>query len=120
MQMPEEEEKKVTLGELEAATRKVVHSGEAPRYYTNNTEIAMTSYDLHLRFATVESADATTMTVRDQALISMSLHHAKALLGLLSAYVAQFERQHGKLSVPGVEDIEIPHETVAIKADSNA
>jgi hypothetical protein len=119
MQMPEEE-KKVTLGELEMATRKVVHSGEAPRYYTNNTEIAMTSYDLHLRFAIVESADATKMNVKDQAIISMSLHHAKALLGLLYAYVAQFEKQHGPLGVPGIEEIEIPHETVAIKPDSNA
>jgi Protein of unknown function (DUF3467) len=119
MQMPEEE-KKVTLGELEAVTRKVVHSGEAPRYYTNNTEIAMTSYDLQLKFAVVESADATTMNVKDQAVISMSLHHAKALLGLLYAYVAQFEKQHGRLSVPGLEEIEIPYETVAIKADSNA
>ncbi|HEY4424443.1 MAG TPA: DUF3467 domain-containing protein [Pyrinomonadaceae bacterium] len=114
------EEKKVTLSELEAATRKVVHSGEAPRYYTNNTEVAMTSYDLHLKFAIVESADATTINVKDQAIISMSLHHAKALLGLLYAYVAQFEKQHGPLSVPGIEDVEIPHETVAIKADSNA
>jgi hypothetical protein len=116
--MPEEE-KKVTLGELEAATRKVVHSGEAPRYYTNNSEIGMTSYDLHLRFGLIESADSNTINVKDQAIISMSPHHAKALLGLLAAYVAQFERQHGRLSVPGIEEIEIPHETVAVKADSN-
>ena len=118
--MPEEEGKKVTLGELEAATRKVVHAGEAPRYYVNNSEIGMTSYDLHLRFAIIESADAQTINVKDQAIISMSLHHAKALLGLLYAYVAQFEKQHGPLHVPGIEQIEIPHETVAVKTDSNA
>lgn len=115
-----EEEKKPTRDELEAAIRKVVHLGDAPRYYTNNTEIGMTSYDIQLKFAIVESADATTMNVRDQAIISMSLHHAKAVLGLLYTYVVQFEKQHGPLSVPSLEEIEIPHETVAVKVDSNA
>lgn len=115
------EEKKKEVGKLEVVTeRKVVHSGEAPRYYTNNTEIGMTSFDLSLKFALIESADAESMHVADQAIISMSLHHAKAVAGILVTYIKQFEKQHGPLFVPSEEEPEIPHDTVKVKVDSNA
>ena len=116
--MPEQEKKK-PLGELGVAPRKVVHSGEAPRYYTNNTEIAMTSFDLHIKFALIENADAESIHVKDQAIISMSLHHAKAVARILNAYVTQFEQQHGPLFIPTMELTEIPHDTVAVKVDAN-
>ncbi len=80
----------------------------------------MTSYDLHLKFALIESADAETIEVKDQAVISMSLHHAKAVAGILAAYVAQFEKQHGPLFVPSIEQSEIPHDTVVHKVDANS
>jgi hypothetical protein len=116
--MPEEEEK--PLGELEMAIRKVIHVGEVPRYYANNTEIAMTSYDLSIKFAVIERADSESITVRDQAIISMSLHHAKAVAGILIAYVKQFEKQHGPIFVPTPELSEIPHETAKFKVDANS
>lgn len=115
--MPEEK-KEETL----EATRmvKVVHSGEAPRYYTNNTEIGMTSYDISLKFATIDKADNETLHVRDQAIVTMSLHHAKAVARILTAYVAQFEQNHGPLYSPIVESVDISGDAVAVKVDSNA
>lgn len=97
---------------------KVIHSGEALRYYTNNTEIGMTSYDLSLKFAVIDHADADGLHVRDQAIISMSMHHAKAVARILTAYVAQFEHQHGLLSPLDTEaiEIDIPSDKVVIKA----
>jgi hypothetical protein len=114
------EEEKEEVGKLTITERKVVHSGDAPRYYTNNTEMAMTSFDIHIKFALIESSDDESLYVKDQAIISMSLHHAKAIAGILVAYIKQFERQHGPLFVPSVEEPEIPHDTVAVKVDSNA
>jgi uncharacterized protein DUF3467 len=114
------DENQKEAGELVVTERKVVHSGDAPRYYTNNTEIAMTSFDLHIKFALIESSDDESLYVKDQAIISMSLHHAKAIAGILVAYVKQFERQHGPLFVPSMEETEIPHDTVKVKVDSNS
>ena len=98
----------------------VIHSGEAPRYYTNNTEVGMTSYDISLKFAVIDHADNETMYVQDQAIISMSLHHAKAVAKLLTAYVAQFERNHGPLYSATPEEFDVTGDAVAVKVDSNA
>lgn len=116
------EDQNKEAAKLEFTERKVVHSGTPPRYYTNNTEIGMTSFDLSIKFALIDSGDSEALYVTDQAIISMSLHHAKAIAGILTAYVNQFEKQHGKLYVPSAFDVdaEIPHETVAVKVDSNA
>jgi len=99
---------------------KVVHRGEAPRYYANNTEVGMTSYDLSLKFAVIEEGDEEALYVKDQAIISMSMHHAKAVAKLLTAYVAQFERNHGLLYSATPEDFGITGDAVAVKVDSNA
>ena|SRR6266404_5110811 len=111
------------INEQTLKERKVIHrsDGPVPKYYTNNTELAMTSFDISIRFGQIEEADADSIAVRDQAIISMSLHHAKALVKILAAYVAQFEKQHGTLFLPtDLEEPEIPHETVAIKVDANS
>jgi hypothetical protein len=114
------EEAKKPVGKLEFTERKVVHSGEAPRYYANNTEIGMTSFDISIKFAQIVGSEEGELIVHDQAIVSMSLHHAKALTKILVAYITQFEQQHGKLFVPGPDEIEIPHETVGVKVDSNS
>ncbi len=114
------DENQKETGESVVTERKVVHLGDVPRYYTNNSEIAMTSFDLHIKFALIESSDDESLYVKDQAIISMSLHHAKAVAQILSAYVTQFEKQHGKLFVPSMDEPEIPHDAVKVKVDSNA
>jgi hypothetical protein len=116
--MPEEEKKPV--GKLEVTTRKVIHSGEAPRYYANNTEIGMTSFDISIKFAQIVGAKEGDLIVDDQAVVSMSLHHAKALAKILVAYISQFEQQHGPLFVPSLEQPEIERETVVHKVDANS
>jgi hypothetical protein len=119
--MPEEDKPEVLDKKDILRERKVIHrsDGPTPKYYTNNTELAMTSFDLSIRFGQVEEADADAIYVRDQAIISMSLHHAKAMVKVLAAYVKQFEHQHGELFVPSVEEPEIPHESVKVKVDSS-
>lgn len=69
-------------------------------YYTNNSEIGMTTWDLSIRFARIEGSDGTTLSVQDQAVITMSLHHAKALAMILGTYIKQYEKDNGKLAVP--------------------
>jgi len=115
--MPEEK-KEETLEAIRMV--KVAHSGEAPRYYANNTEIGMTSYDISLKFATIDKADDDTLHVQDQAIVTMSLHHAKAVARILTAYVAQFEAKHGSLYAPSQDQLNVPEDTVAVKVDSNA
>jgi hypothetical protein len=115
-----QEEEKKPVGKMEFTERKVVHSGEAPRYYANNTEIGMTSFDISIKFAQIVAADDQNLTVNDQAIISMSLHHAKALARILVAYIKQFEQQHGPLFVPTPEDIEVSHQGIATKVDANS
>ena len=81
--------------------RKLVRLGEnTPAYYVNNTEVGMTSWDVTLRLARIEKADSEALYIRDQAIITMSLHHAKAVAMILSAYIAQYESQNGPLAVP--------------------
>jgi len=100
---------------------KVIRSGDEPRYYANNTEIGMSSYDISLRFAVIDHADAEGLHVLNRAIVTMSLHHAKAVADILSTYVAQFERDHGALSTT-IQTIrpDVPRDTVAVKIDPNA
>jgi hypothetical protein len=114
------DEEKKELGKLEFTERKVLHSGEAPRYYANNTEVGMTSFDISFKFALIDSADEGALYVKDQAIVSMSLHHAKSVAALLVAYITQFEQQHGVLFVPSLGQAEIPHDTVVHKVDANS
>jgi hypothetical protein len=102
--------------------RTIVHVPESvpARYYANNTEVAMTSFDLSLRFAQIEGADVGNLYVRDQAIISLSLHHAKAVAQILVAHIDQYEKQHGELFIPGAPPSTIPHEAVKVKVDSNS
>lgn len=99
---------------------KVIHSGEVPRYYANNTEVGMTSYDISLKFAVIDRAEADSLYVQDQAIVTMSMHHAKAVARILTAYVAQFEDKHGRLDSSSLEDLDIGGDAVAVKVDSNA
>lgn len=69
-------------------------------YYTNNSEVGMTTYDLSIKFALIEGADNENLYLKDQTLVTMSLNHAKALAMILSSYVTQYENENGKLFVP--------------------
>lgn len=114
------EENEEEVGKLVFKERKINRSGDAPRYYANNTEVAMSSFDLSIKFGLIEDATNEEINITTQATISMSLHHAKAVAKILTAYVKQFEQQHGPLFIPTPDQIEIPHETVGIKVDANS
>lgn len=109
--MPEEQQEEFET----VAVRQLVHSGGAPRYYANNTEVGMTSFDLSLRFAVIDHVDDEGLHVTDQAIITMSLHHAKVVAGILSAYINQYEKQNGDLFVPKVVMPQIEGDAVAVK-----
>jgi hypothetical protein len=64
-------------------------------YYANNSEVGMTMYDITIRFGRIIGAEADALRVEDQALVTMSLPHAKALLLILNSYVSQYEKDNG-------------------------
>jgi hypothetical protein len=81
--------------------RKLVRLGEnVPTYYVNNTEVGMTTWDVSLRLSRIEKADNEALYVRDQAIVTMSLQHAKAVTAILAGYLEQYERDNGPLALP--------------------
>jgi hypothetical protein len=68
----------------------------------------------------IDHADGTNLYVKDQAIVSMSLHHAKALMMILAAYITQYEKDNGKLAVPIPSALPVEHEEILAKIDSNA
>ncbi len=97
-----EEAKPKNKDDVNPQMRKVVRSPAAnfSAYYTNNSEVGMTTYDLSIKFGRIEGADAENLYLQDQAIITMSLQHAKALAMILSSYIKQYEKDNGKLFVP--------------------
>ena len=83
-------------------TRKIVRTPAEnfQVYYANNSEIGMTTWDLSIRFGRISGADSESLRVQDLAVITMSLHHAKALAMILSTYIKQYEKENGRLAVP--------------------
>ena len=76
--------------------------------------------------AKIEKADSDTLYVKDQATITMSLQHAKAVVMIVASYLQQYERDNGPLATPllgafdtGKVEVEIPTSMfpVAQKAD---
>jgi hypothetical protein len=83
-------------------------------YYVNNSEVGMTTWDLSIRFARIEGIEEDILRVQDQAVITMSLQHAKALAMILASYVKQYEKDNGKLYVPfgAIADTEATEEEI--------
>jgi hypothetical protein len=77
----------------------VICEGEPARYYANNTEVAITSFDISIKFALIDRSDSEHLYLKDQAIVAMSLHHAKAVTDILQRHIAEFERIHGPLSI---------------------
>ncbi len=80
-------------------------------YYANNSEVGMTLYDVSIRFGRILSLDSAGLHVEDQAVVTMAVPHAKALMMILTSYVNQYEEEHGILptpfsSVPKAESVE--------------
>lgn len=99
--MPEEEAPVIPESEPALQGRKLVRLGEdTPFYYVNNTEVGMTTWDISLRLSRIEKADKEFLYLRDQATVTMSLQHAKAVAVILLGYIQQYESVNGPLAVP--------------------
>jgi hypothetical protein len=107
--MPEETKLNPATAQARKLVRKSAENFKV--YYVNNSEVGMTTWDLSIRFARISAADTENLYVEDQAIVTMSLQHAKALAMILSSYVKQYEEGNGKLSVPFQEVAEAETET---------
>lgn len=78
----------------------VVLANEAPAvptYYSNNTAVETSIWDVCLKFAeTVETDRENNITkVRELARVRMSPQHARVVLGILTRHLEKYERDFG-------------------------
>src|SRR5436190_17569799 len=64
--------------------------------YTNFAGIAQTPWDFQIMFSEMVVA-GQNISVQLRSLVVMTPHHAKALLGVLQANIAEFEKSHGEI-----------------------
>lgn len=84
--------------------------GEQKFFYTNGMELAVSAYDVTLKFlrngamSTVGAEKGVTVEatieVLDTLVVGMSPSHAKALVPGLMLAITQYEKQHGKIPLP--------------------
>lgn len=98
--MAEEEAEATNEADVTQGRKLVRLNDNPPLYYVNNTEVGMTNWDVSLRLSRIVKADAEALYVRDEAVVTMSLHHAKAVALILGGYLAQYEQLNGVLPVP--------------------
>ncbi len=72
---------------------------ELPFFYANNTQVNLSNWDLQLDFGMVHDATDTELRVKKKVRIIMSLHHAKAVLGLLEKSLAAYEQNMGEIKL---------------------
>ena len=86
-----------------AKETKITYIGgeDAPAYYSNNTRVETSRFDVRLRLGQLLEVDKenNSMTVRSVAEIRMSLVHAKVVAGFLAQQIGTYEKEHGK--IPG-------------------
>ena len=76
------------------------HSPEAiPVYYTNNTEIATSFWDVGMQLAVTIGVDKenNTAIVRPLAYVRMSHQHARVVADFLTQQLDEFEKHHGPI-----------------------
>lgn len=84
---------------------------ESKLFYANGMEVAMSPYDISLKFMWQGSETSSTATpntevtdaipsVLEAVTVSMSLSHAKSMLPSLFAMVAKYEETYGEIPVP--------------------
>ena len=64
---------------------------EVPTFYANNTQVAISPYDLRLTFGQVADLTDKGVTVEPQTMVLMSLDHAKAVRDLLISQLDKYE-----------------------------
>lgn len=83
----------------------VSNPGSISSTYCNNANLAVTPWDIRLIFNEVivgiQPGDASSVL---KASLVMNPAHAKALIGALSAAIAQYEQLYGQIKMP-----EVPH-----------
>lgn len=100
--MPEEEKDKNEKTSEREPSRPKIERTPAPNfasYYVNNSEVGMTMYDITIRFGRITGAEANVLRVEDQAMVTMALPHAKAVLAILHSYITQYEKDN-RLTLP--------------------
>ena len=67
-------------------------------FYTNNIGLAVNFYDIAFLFGQLAlDEDAKSMLMEDQAMVTMSYEHAKALVKGLQEALENYEKLHGPI-----------------------
>ena len=64
---------------------------EVPTFYANNTQVAISPYDLRLTFGQVVDSTDQGVTIDPQTIVMMSLDHAKAVRDLLIKQLDKYD-----------------------------
>ena len=98
--------KRKQLKSLTAKAPKITYVGteDVPAYYTNNTRVETSRFDVRLRFGNIIETNKETngVTVRYLADLRMSLEHAKVIAKILAEQIRTYEETFGK--IPGAKD----------------
>ena len=84
------------------ANRKTVNSPSFASYYTNDTQLQTTPWDLCLTFGVIANVDRenAVVTIENLAEVRMSPAHAKKLSEILAGQVRHYEESIGFIPMP--------------------
>jgi hypothetical protein len=75
--------------------RLVKYSNEGadiPTFYANNAEVMVSTWDMRIRLGQIESVEADVITVKNVAVLFMSIEHARAFIERAVDSLNQWER----------------------------
>ncbi len=82
------------------ATLPHIQTEKYTEFYCNHSETSMSPWDCRIKFSQLKDQGNGKIAIEDQAIATMSLHHAKALAVALTQSIAQYEQANGNLSIP--------------------
>lgn len=65
--------------------------------YSNALQVHITNWDFQFEFGEMQPVSSETVQIRPVATLIMSPQHAKAMAGILSKNVAQYEKDFGEI-----------------------
>ena len=88
---------------LDNLTVKRESTESAPSIYANNTEVAITTWDVRLKFGEIEKITENEILVAERVRIAMSPQHAKVFSRLLAEHIDKYEKAFGEIQVEPVQ-----------------
>jgi hypothetical protein len=92
-----------------------VRSDNFVKLYANSARVETTFWDMKIFFGEIVITTGAKPYLEESVSVAMSPQHAKALLGVLSQNVSQYESMFGKLPSPPEPGVQAPQGVEAPK-----